>query len=233
MSVFRTFTKWSWSQLSSYRSCPYQARLRYLEHAPEPPKAADDPRDRGIRIHKAAEDFVLGTTDVLPKELVHFEGNLAELRDVHESGNAAVRLEHEYLLDSTWRMTEDKEQRWLKFIPDVHVVAPSLHLIIDYKSGRKYGNEVKHYQQMELYAIGDWIVAPSDIVRTAELWYVDQKDITTHEFTPEHLEKARAKLDEEVTHMMADKIHAPRPNKMNCRYCPFSPRGTGACAVGV
>jgi CRISPR/Cas system-associated exonuclease Cas4 (RecB family) len=233
MSLFKSFTKWSWSQLSTWRGCPYQARLRYLEHAPEPPKADNDPRDRGIAAHKAAEDFVLGTSTRLPKELVHFDAQLVELRDVKAAGSAEVHLEAEYLLDNTWRLTDDKERRWLKFIPDVHVVAPTLRLIIDYKTGRQYGNEVKHYQQMELYAIGDWCINPSDEVRTTELWYLDQKDIVVHEFRPEQLERGRAKLDEEVGRMMADKIHAPRPNKMNCKYCPFSPRGTGACAVGV
>lgn len=231
MSLFKTFERWSWSQLSTYRTCPFQARLKYIEHEPEPPQPEDAPNLRGTRIHKEAEDFVLGAVDAVSKDLVPFEGPLTDMRELKIAQPQSVMLEHDYYLDQNW-MPTDKAGRWFKYIPDVHVTG-DINLVVDYKTGKKYGNEIKHYAQVELYATAAWCNDPGYDVYHTELWYIDQKDITAHEFRPEQLERARARIDTEVTRMMSDKVHAPRPNKMNCKWCPYSPRGTGACPVGV
>ncbi len=236
ISPFKTFGNWSWSLLSVYRSCPYRARLKKIDKSPEPPPEPNDPRTRGIRVHDNAQKYVEGTGPLTP-ELAGVEGVLADIKDVRDSGTGIVTLEEPIYLDSNWRVTT-KENRWLVFITDVHVVIPGqLNMTGDYKTGKKFGNELKHYQQMELYCIGEWSVnAAAGTVfdtYTADLIYVDQKDVVSHEFTPEQLERARARLDVEVGRMMADKVHTPRPNRVTCKYCPFSPRGTGACPVGV
>lgn len=225
VSPFKSFERWSWSQLSTYRSCPFQARLRYIEREPEPEKGPNDPRDRGIAMHKAAEDYLLGEVSTPVRELEPFIEVLDELK----SANPLV--EHTYYLDSLWRQTT-RENAWLKFIPDVHVTIAA-NLTGDWKTGKKFGNEVKHYQQMELYAVGAWCVDPSFDEYLTDLYYIDQKDMVTHVFKPEQLEKARARLDIEANRMMQDKIHTPRPSKQSCKWCPYSPRGTGACPVGV
>lgn len=231
MSLFKTFDRWSWSQLSSYRTCPFQARLKYVEREPEPPQPDDAPNLRGTRIHKNAEDFVLGTEPVLAKDLAPFEVQMHDLRNLKAERPESVLLEQSYYLDQNWRPT-NKANCWFKWKPDVHVT-DAINLIIDHKTGKKYGNEVKHYAQVELYAVGAFCIDSGYDSYLAELWYIDQKDITPHEFRPEQLEKARARLDVEVTHMMNDKIHTPRPNRMSCKWCPYSPRGTGVCPVGV
>jgi CRISPR/Cas system-associated exonuclease Cas4 (RecB family) len=232
MNPFRTFERWSWSQLAVHRSCPFKAYLQYIERSPQPPMTDDDPRSRGIRMHATMEHFVDGSLNELPKNLEHFIEPATELRALKASGDAEVLLEVDHYLDANWKVAP-KEQRWLKWIPDVAVRTPAFSLVIDHKSGRQYGNELVHYAQGELYCIGEWIINPNLDSYDFEDWYLDQKTIVQHSFTPEHLEKSRARLDAEVEKMMNDRIHAPRPSKMNCKYCPFNSKGTGACPVSA
>lgn len=230
-----TFTRWSWSMLATYRKCHYRARLRYIDRMPEPPREKDDRRDRGVIIHKGMEDFVLGEERrELPEVLIPFEGPLQNMRDARLEGHQ-VEVEKPLFFDKNWQLLEDDgPERWLIVIPDATVHVPGEFLLtVDGKSGKKFGNEVSHYGQVELYSIAQWLRFPKLSAYDAELWYFDQKDVVSHQFTPSQLERARARLDAEVTLMMKDTIHRPNPTKMNCKYCPYSSRGTGACPVSA
>lgn len=230
------FIKWSWSHLQVYRKCHYRARLKYIDRMPEPERKDDDARTRGTLIHKGMEDFVtLPQRTELPPILIPFEDPLQNIRDLNETGQASVEIEVPMYFDQNWNiLPEDGPDRWLVVIPDANVRVPKeFCLTIDGKSGKKFGNEVSHFGQLELYSIAQWIRDNSFREYLAELWYFDQKDIVSHVFTPAQLERARARLDAEVAVMMKDIVHRPNPSKMNCKYCPYSPRGTGACPVGV
>ena len=227
--MFETFHHWSWSQLTTYRTCPYQAYLRYLVHSPQPPRDAKDAAERGIRVHQSSEDF-LNKGTALCKELMPLEELYVSLIDAREAG-AKVTAEKRDYFDKNWNVCE-KGDHWLVVIKDISVSGP-MNLTIDLKTGRKFGNEVKHFEQTRLYSITEWCIDPNYDEYKAELWYADQVDVSEHTFVGEQLEHARSMLDFEVQHMMKDKIFQPRPSKAACKYCPFSPRGTGACPVGV
>lgn len=219
--------------LQVYRNCHYWARLKYLERSPEPPRDADDRRDRGTARHTLAENFILADDAPFPQELIKFEGLLTDVRNVRRDGLGVVEMEVPHYFDQNWRPCEEAN-RWLVVIPDIKVTVPGqFSLTIDEKTGKKFGNELKHYGQCELYAVTAWIEDPSFIEQEAELWYLDLSDVWPITFTTAQLDKARARLDTEVNKMMADRVHRPNPSKMTCKYCPYSPRGTGACPVGV
>jgi len=219
--------------LQVYRTCRFWAYLKYIERSPEPPREKDDRRDRGTQRHKMAEDFVLADDAPFPQELIKFEGLLTDVRDIRRDGLGEVTLEKPHYYDHNWRPCGEKE-RWLVVIPDIHVKVPGqINLTIDEKTGKKFGNELKHYGQTELYALCAKIDDDSFENYEAELWYLDLPDTWQINFTHQQLDKAQAKLDAEVQAMMADKLHRPNPSKASCRYCPFSPQGTGACPVGV
>lgn len=225
MSAFQKFKSWSWSQLQTYRECPYRAKLRYIERSPEPPPGESDPRERGKLIHKAAENYVKGHVDLAP-ELRPFKKQFEALKTLDP-----ITEKFRYF-DSDWVPCQ-KEGYWLVVVSDATVIRQTASLNIDYKTGRKYGNEVKHYGQVQLYAIADRCEYPQLDTFDTELWYIDKKDIVPHGFTAKMLDDARARLDAEVHIMMSDTVHRPRPNKVTCKYCPYSPRGTGVCPVGV
>lgn len=223
--MFKSFEHWSWSQLQTWRECPFKARLRYIEHSPEPPRSPDDPRDRGTAIHKAAEDYLLNGAPLDPV-FEPFKEQMAQLKSL------SPEVEQKNYLDQNW-MPCDREGRWVVYIPDVRVTVSDTTVTVDFKTGKKYGNEVKHFGQVQFYSVGNWCAHPETVQHVGEVWYLDQKDIVVHQFQHAGLAAARARLDEEVARMMADKVHAPRPNKVTCKYCPYGPRGTGACPVGV
>lgn len=227
------FIKWSWSMLQVYRTCRFWAYLKYIERSPEPPREKDDRRDRGTIRHKMAEDFILADDAPFPQELIKFEGLLTDVRDIRRGGLGEVTLEKPHYYDHNWRPCEE-EDRWLVVIPDIHVKVPGqVNLTIDEKTGKRYGNELKHYGQTELYAITAKIDDPSFETYEAELWYLDLPGTWQITFEPAKLDKAQAKLDAEVNCMMEDKLHRPNPSKATCKYCPYAPHGTGACPVGV
>jgi hypothetical protein len=180
-----------------------------------------------------AEEFILAEDAPFPTPLIKFEGPLTDVRDIRKNNLGTVQLEEKFYFNQFWKPCEEKD-RWLIVIPDIKVTIPGeLNLTIDNKTGKKYGNEMKHYGQTELYSVCSWVLDDSYETYEAELWYLDLPDTWQITFTPEKLEKARAKIDAEVAKMMEDKWFRPSPSKLTCKYCPYGPRGTGACPVGV
>lgn len=227
------FEKWSWSALGVYRKCHLWAKFKYLDRLPEPKHEKDDRRDRGTARHKLAEDFILADAAPFPEELTKFAGPLTDVRDIRKNNLGVVELEKPFYLDQNWRPTTE-ENRWLVVIPDIKVTVPGeLNLTIDNKTGKKYGNEMSHYGQTELYSIVSWILDPSYEEYEAELWYLDLPETWQIVFRPTKLEAARAKLDAEVAKMMEDKWFRPSPSKMNCKYCPYNRKGGGQCPVSA
>ena len=45
--------------------------------------------------------------------------------------------------------------------------------------------------------------------------------------------KIVGRFDARAQRIYNDRFFKSNANKVTCRYCPFSPRGTGACPVGV
>lgn len=225
--------KWSHSLLTVYRSCHYWAKLKYIDHSPEPPRDEKAANTRGTQRHKLAEDFILADDAPFPNDLVKFDGPLIDVRNIRRDGLGTVEVERKFYLDHNWKPCEEKD-RWLVVIPDIKVVVPGeINLTIDNKTGKKYGNELKHYGQCELYSITAMLHDPGYESYEAELWYLDLPDTWQITFLPEKLEKAQVKLDNEVQKMMEDRYFRPSPSKLTCRWCPYSPQGTGVCPVGV
>ncbi len=220
----KQFQRWSFSALDTYRSCPLRAYFRYIERIPDP---GNKYSARGNSIHDDLQKVVQDKLPV-PDYASHFAPLLIEMQ------SAEVACEQMMMFDQFWRPTDDKDNVWLYVKQDLITVAPGeFVLTVDYKSGKKYGNEVKHMAQMTLYSIAAWIHYPTVPEYIAELWYIDQKEITSKTFSRPVLEQARARLDAEVTRMFDDKTFRPRPNIANCKYCPYGPKGTGHCPVGV
>jgi hypothetical protein len=219
--------RWSWSKLSLYRKCPLAARFKYLDRIPEPPRPTDDKgAERGLRIHKGMELYLLEGAP-LPIEAAKFEEQAGALRDM------APAVEKKMFFDSCWKPC-DEEDHWLIVIQDASVNQPGeFALSVDFKTGKRFGNEAAHMGQKTIYSIANWLTDPACDSYTSEMWYIDQADIWSTTFTAEQLAHWRAKFDDEVDRMLNDRIFRPRANTHSCRFCPYSPRGNGHCPVGV
>lgn len=123
---------------------------------------------------------------------------------------------------------------WLRLKLDAMVIA-SKHeaVVIDYKTGRKFGNEIKHAQQLQLYALVTFLRNPDLEVIHAELWYLDTNEITTQTFTREQALRFKRSFDKRGNALTTNEDWSPNPNKFTCQWCLYGPEHSGHCAVGV
>ena len=167
-----------------YEACKYRAWLQFGERVPDPsPKTA---MERGNLVHQMAEDFVRGKRPDLPVELKKFETEFTALRREFVAGK--VSLEGEWAFDSEWNMVD-----WMDKLVWVRVKADSVTwltkhhvLVVDYKTGKRFGNEVKHGEQMQLYLLSILLRYPEVELVTVELWYTDLDELVPATFTRAH-----------------------------------------------
>lgn len=225
-------TSWSFSRLDAYSRCPYTIRLV----ADKAPQLKEDEPNRGTQIHKLAELFVTGELETLPKQLSKLAPQFEEARAAYLDGTCHA--------EQPWGFKKDwspcgwfDDDIWLRVKTDLYFEHPgeTSAEVVDVKTGRSWGNEVRHAQQNILYAIAAFQRDPD--LETVE---------TTHYYTDEgkvkhkvHVQNANferqfERFMERAHTMLNDEDPTPRPNKQTCRFCPWGPsNGSGACEYGV
>ena len=113
-------------------------------------------------------------------------------------------------------------------------ITPKKAIAIDYKSGKKFGNEIKHGEQLQLYQLVTFLRYPELEEVTTELWYLDVDEITSQTFTRAQglrFQKAWERRGNAITTCLD---FPPNPNVHSCRYCMLGTRagGAGICQVG-
>lgn len=225
---------WSISKLLLWESCAMRFKLRYIEKLPEPALQPNNPMERGNRIHERLEKFVKGEgpIDHESKALEPFHEPLAHLQTLYVDGMAIA--EDNWFYDANWDVC-DRDNVWLWAKLDFLVLdQDENHAIIgDYKSGKSGYKTIEHVQQMQLYAAAvalryEW----ADKI-TPELWYVDEGWVRATTYTRDEALFFVGRFDKRVERLYNDRLHRPNPSPQICKYCPYSPRGTGACPVGV
>jgi CRISPR/Cas system-associated exonuclease Cas4 (RecB family) len=102
--------------------------------------------------------------------------------------------------------------------------------VTDYKSGKRFGNELKHAQQLQLYALCT-LLRHSKIERTTnELWYLDKNELASFELHRSQLSRYLAIFDKRGRALTECEDFKPNPNVVTCKWCPYK----GAeCQFGV
>ena len=230
---------WSFSRLSVFEQCKFRAKLAYIDKIPEPPRElppgkTEHANDRGTRIHEGAELFVKNENriELLP-ELNHFKPELERLRELYQQGK--VSLEGEWALDRLWRPVGwNAPDAWVRMKLDAFVrLSPRHAVVIDYKTGKKYGNEVKHGEQGQLYQLSCFVRFPELERVTVEFWYTDQNDITQTDFSRAVGMRFQPTFERRGKEITETRAFTPSPNKYSCRWCPYGPKGTGHCDKGI
>lgn len=231
---------WSFSRLTDFEKCKFLAKLKYLDKIPEPerklrPGQTEHANDRGTRIHEAAELFVTDPDIALIPELSKFSDRLKELRALYQEGK--VLIEQEWAIDSDWCPTAwNSNTAWNRAKLDVFVhISETEGRAIDYKTGKKYGNEVKHMEQLQLYQLLSFMRFPDLEKITVELWYIDQgpEFNTTMTFTREQGLRFFESFNNRGIAMTTCENFPPNPNIYSCKWCMYGPKGSGHCPVGV
>ena len=215
---------WSFSRLSEFETCAYRAKLKIIDRIPEPerqlkPGQTEHANDRGTRIHDACEVYIRGNGDLPAEAAKHFKAEFASLKTRFSDG--AVSLEGEWGYDRDWEPCEYKKA-WCKVKCDAVVhLSPKHIVVIDYKTGRKFGNEIKHGEQVQLYAVAASLRYPEVETIDVELWYLDQDDMT-HLTKPVEVWMRSHKLyDRRGNKMTTATEFKPTPSAFACQWCPY------------
>ena len=150
-------------------------------------------------------------------------------------------MEDMWTFDDTWEVCDpnDYDTIWLRIKLDVLLFSASRDTayVIDYKTGKRYGNEIKHAEQTQLYALATALRYPDVQNIITELWYSDQDEIAHMHFTREQALKFFKNWNNKMLRMVNEKMFPAKANMYACRYCPFKtgligkygPEGTGDC----
>jgi hypothetical protein len=231
---------WSYSRLNVFETCKLRSKLAVVDKIPEPPRPlppgkTEHANDRGTRVHTAAELYVKGGVELV-SELQWFAAEFEQLRELFKEGK--VSLEGEWAFDRGWEpvayMSSDV---WVRIKCDIVVfLSETEAVVVDIKTGKRWGNEMKHAEQMRLYAATTFCKYPKLEKIRVELWYTDLDDIVEKDYT--RLQGLTfLKNFEDRGHVMTTcEEFPPNPNAFSCKWCPYKPEalgGTGHCKVGV
>ena len=227
---------WSHSKLTDFEKCKFLAWLKHDQRIPEPerplpPGKTEHANDRGSRVHDSCEQYVMGASDDLaPEAALHFGPEIDLLRVLYAEGH--VSLEGEWGMSEDWEVTS-WNSAWLRLKLDVAVFFDTEAVVIDYKTGRKFGNEVKHAEQLQLYALVTFLRHPKLQRVTAELWYLDQNETTRMTMTREQALRFRNSFHRRGVALTTCTDWKPNPSKFTCKWCQYGPWNGGQCQVGV
>lgn len=222
------------SSLFEFEACPHRSYLHIIAKAPTPDLDEKHPMVRGRRIHEEVEHYINGTEDEFPTSGKHLRDIINFCKAMHEEGSATV--------EEKWGFTTEWEQVgwfddgiWLRMATDAWIhIGKKAGIIYDWKTGKSFGNEVKYMQQMQLYAIGAFMRYPELESVDVTLGFLDDgKERTKHFERGEKVNRLLLKFTERFNRMTSCVDFRPKPNALNCKYCPFGPTGTGACVYGV
>ncbi|MDQ3273767.1 MAG: PD-(D/E)XK nuclease family protein [Actinomycetota bacterium] len=221
-----TIKAWSHSRLGVFESCPLRAKLQYIDRIPEParplpPGKLEHANDRGSRVHDGGELFVKGNVELLP-ELKAFKAEFLALKALYKQGK--VSTEGEWAYDVDWNPVAWADPKaWLRMKLDALVRMSKTHaVVIDYKTGRKFGNEFKHGEQGQLYQLGTFLRYPELQVIDVEFWYTDQDEITHMQYKREQGLRFFKNFDTRGQSVTTATDFPAKPNVFTCKWCPYN-----------
>ena len=167
----------------------------------------------------------------LTNNLRHFKAEFLALKSHFAAGR--VTCEEEWAFDRDWKI-ENWRTGWLRMKCDAVIHMNKSHMaVVDYKTGRRFGNEIKHARQLQLYALSS-LLRYKDVNKvTCELWYLDQNELASFAMQRKQLPKYLKMFDREGRAVTDAKSYPPRPNIESCRWCPYHADRQGDCEYGV
>ena len=220
---------WSFSTLSTFNQCPYRVYIRKVKGIKEP---SSDAGKRGNRIHDQAEDYVAGRTDQLPetKKIELFENRFKVLRQEYTRNN--VELEEEWGFTVEFDVIQSDGNIYknplLWYIAKLDVLlweSQTSARVIDHKSGKKFGNEMKHSQQAMQYAIAAFMRYPQLEFIQTEFWYLDMGEELIKRWTRDEAMVMLPRVIKNGLNLTTCDKFPPKPSKRNCMYCHYATSG--------
>lgn len=219
IKTVKKITSWSYSRFSQYQKCPASAKYKFIDKLPEPPAPA---MDRGIRIHKLAEDYTKGLIKKLPEELKFYKDQFEILK------SSKPMVEQQWTFRQDWSQTtwNDWNSAWVRIKVDAACVDESTLYVIDHKTGKPKDD---YDEQLSLYAMSGMLVMPQIKEINTQIWYLDH-DVAPIEkiYKAKELKELQKGWEKKVAPMLNDTRFAPKPGN-HCRWCAFSKTKGGPC----
>lgn len=209
---------WSYSRLSTYKSCPRKFKYQCIDKLPGDTWA----NTRGTRVHQLAESFVQGKITGMPDDLQAFSDELTHLKKLKPL------VEVDLTVTKDWKPTHsmDWDGAWCRSRADVLVPEKSIMTYIDHKTGRIY--EESHEVQGKLSATCVFAHYPKVKTVNVEMWYFDQDDVRSWKYKRTDFEDLKKHWLKEIKPMMTDKKFNATPGDA-CKWCPYSTKKGGPC----
>lgn len=215
----------SFSRLQDFEKCKYLAKLKYIDQIPEPARPLPEGKkehanDRGSRIHEAAEWYVKSDVELAP-ELHSMREDFDELKGLYKEGR--VSLEGEWAVNRDWTpVAWTSSDAWCRMKLDAFVNnGNGTGRVIDYKTGRRVGNEVKHTEQGQIYQLACFMRFPELDVLTVEFWYTDQTEKDIKVYSRAQGVSYFEKYNRRLLAMSECTDFPPNPNVFSCKWCPY------------
>ena len=230
-----TIDKVSFSRMQNFEKCKYLAKLMYIDKIPEPERSlpsgkSEHANERGNRVHDAAELYVRGGVELVP-ELVLFKDEFNELRTLFNDNH--VQLEGEWAVDLEWCPTSwSSSDAWCRMKLDALVFREDKQhaTVIDYKTGKRHGNEIKHTEQGQIYQLATFLRYPDLEEITVEFWYTDLGEKDIKYYSRFQGTQYFGKYHNRLLAISTCTEFPPNPNAFSCRWCPYN---GNACEHGV
>lgn len=225
----------AFSTLKNFETCRYMV---YLSKVKKLKGEQSEAATRGNQMHDTAENYIRGEGEELPppKFLDKLAHQYYTLRKKYEAHPEHFQLEQNWGFTKYWESTGFfDEDCWLRQKLDVfHMPSETSAGIIDHKSGKKWGNELKHGDQGLQYAIGTFMKYPSLQLVTTDFYYTDQGEILTKKFTRNQIQPLISRLESRIFAMTTateEDLQVPNPSKANCKFCDHAK--SGACPYAI
>jgi len=220
---------WSYSTLKKFESCPHAV---YLTKVQKIPVEQGEAAARGERIHTEGELYIKGELGDFPDSFGRYRAQLERLREGYTNG--MVNAEDEWGFDVEYNPVGWKDPTiWLRMKLDcLEFLGDTNARVIDFKTGRKFGNEMSHGQQLQLYAVSAFTREPQLEFVETEAWYLDQNEPPlVQTYTRKEALSFRPRWTTRALALTTATQFSPRPSRSNCRYCDG--RKTGTCEWAV
>lgn len=229
---------WSFSTLKKFENCQWAVKLGKVDKIyVESGEAAQ----RGSVIHDGCENWVRGNVDELPADprtkFDAFSTDFSQLRDAFREGK--VTLEEKWGIRQDWSPCDwSDDELWGRAALDafVHENENSCR-IIDYKTGQKFGNEMKHADQGLCYALHAMHRFPELDTYKVEFWYLDDGTKMVRTFNRRQLNMLLLRYHNRGKKLTTTTDFIPCANAHTCRFCEYGSNtnregkayGNGAC----
>lgn len=225
-------TSWSFSALvEGYEKCAHRTFLTRVKKFKESEEKDNTAADRGTAIHDLAEKYIKGEIAELPSELQKCRALFEKLQE--SFNGAAMYVEEDWGFTDKWAVTGYyAKDTWLRVKLDAMLMRSETSAVVyDWKTGKKFGNELKHLSQAQLYALAAFSRFPELQFVTVDFRYLDHGTNLTKTYSREQAEMFRPRWEERAFKMTTDTSFPPSPSKHTCRWCPHV--DTGNCTWAI